>query len=557
MVLPPVVVGWLLLIIFGVRGPVGSWLQSLFGIRLVFTAAGASLACAVMSFPLMLRAIRLSLEAVDPGLEQAARTLGAGPIDRFFNVTLPLAAPGVLVGGIVGFASCLGNFGAVITFAGSIPGANADASSGDLRCPADPWGRGGGGPPVDNCGHSGDWWIACLGVGQPSAAGPGRPMSLSVRFDHKFTNLALKIEFEAPTPGVTALFGPSGCGKSTVVMAVAGLLRPDHCRIVLDGTVLADTEAGRTLPVERRRIGMVFQDARLFPHMSVLKNLLFGSRRSGPGSIAFDDVVELLGIGHLLARRPISLSGGERQRVAIGRALLAQPTLLAMDEPLSSLDGQRKLEILPFLARLKTVLKLPILYVTHSTEELASLADTLVLLDKGQVVAAGPFEEIVTRSDVSFAKRDDVRGGADRNGDGTRSDPPVDWPARRERLAMGPIAGTRTGFSFARSHPGAGGYPGSGRARTNERPQRDPAGFAQLRRTRPSTSRWWRLRCRIRGPSRTRDARLRRAPRAQGRPSCCGTDQIGVDRNSSRVNRALPRCSRQSRSVQSRSTSPP
>jgi molybdate transport system ATP-binding protein len=232
-------------------------------------------------------------------------------------------------------------------------------------------------------------------------------MSLTVRFDHKFTNLALKVEFEAPTPGVTALFGPSGCGKSTVVMAVAGLLRPDHCRIVLNGTVLADTEAGRTLPVERRRIGMVFQDARLFPHMSVLKNLLFGSRRSGPGSIALDDVVELLGIGHLLARRPISLSGGERQRVAIGRALLAQPTLLAMDEPLSSLDEQRKLEILPFLARLKTVLKLPILYVTHSTEELASLADTLVLLEKGQVVAAGPFEEIVTRGDVSFAKRDD------------------------------------------------------------------------------------------------------------------------------------------------------
>jgi molybdate transport system permease protein len=122
MVLPPVVIGWLLLILFGIRGPVGSWLQSWFSIRLVFTPAGASLACAVSSFPLMLRAIRLSLEAVDPGLEQAARTLGAGPIDRFFNVTLPLASPGVLVGAIVGFASCLGNFGAVITFAGSIPG---------------------------------------------------------------------------------------------------------------------------------------------------------------------------------------------------------------------------------------------------------------------------------------------------------------------------------------------------------------------------------------------------------------------------------------------------
>jgi molybdate transport system permease protein len=122
MVLPPVVVGWLLLILFGVRGPIGAWLQSWFGFRLVFTTAGASLACAVMAFPLMLRAIRLSLESVDPRLEQAARTLGAGPIDRFLNVTLPLAAPGVLVGAIVGFASCLGNFGAVITFAGSIPG---------------------------------------------------------------------------------------------------------------------------------------------------------------------------------------------------------------------------------------------------------------------------------------------------------------------------------------------------------------------------------------------------------------------------------------------------
>lgn len=122
MVLPPVVVGWLLLLLFGVRGPIGALLQDWFAIRLVFTANGAALACAVMAFPLMVRAIRLSLEAVDPGLEQAARTLGAGPLDRFLTVTLPLAAPGVLVGGIVGYAACLGEFGAVITFAANIPG---------------------------------------------------------------------------------------------------------------------------------------------------------------------------------------------------------------------------------------------------------------------------------------------------------------------------------------------------------------------------------------------------------------------------------------------------
>jgi molybdate transport system ATP-binding protein len=232
-------------------------------------------------------------------------------------------------------------------------------------------------------------------------------MSLSVRFEHQFVNLELKIAFEAPTPGVTALFGPSGCGKSTVIMVVAGLLRPSRCRIALDGTILADTDAGFSLPAERRRIGMVFQDSRLFPHMSVLRNLEFGRRRMGSGSIHLDDVVDLLGIGLLLDRRPNSLSGGERQRVAIGRALLAQPLLLAMDEPLASLDGPRKSEILPFLTRLKTALKLPILYVTHATEELASIADTLVLLENGQVVAIAPLEEAMTRNDMPFITRDD------------------------------------------------------------------------------------------------------------------------------------------------------
>ena len=232
-------------------------------------------------------------------------------------------------------------------------------------------------------------------------------MSISVQFEHRFPNLRMQIEFEAPTPGVTALFGASGCGKSTVVMAVAGLLKPDSCRIDIDGTVLADTKANVWYPPESRRIGLVFQDARLFPHMSVLRNLNFGARRAPSGPIRFDDVVSLLGIEHLLNRRPYSLSGGERQRVAIGRALLAQPTLLAMDEPLASLDAPRKAEILPFLARLKTALKLPILYVTHSTEELASLADTLVLLKTGSVVAAGPLEQIITRSDLPLAVRDD------------------------------------------------------------------------------------------------------------------------------------------------------
>jgi molybdate transport system ATP-binding protein len=175
----------------------------------------------------------------------------------------------------------------------------------------------------------------------------------------------MDMAFEVLSPGVTALFGPSGAGKSTIILAAAGLLRPDFYRIEVDGQVLADTETGLWLPPERRRAGLVFQDARLFPHMSVATNLRFGMRRAPPGTISFDDVVELLGIGGLLDRRPHTLSGGERQRVAIGRTLLSQPHLLLMDEPLASLDAARKAEILPYLTRLKTVLRLPVLYVTR------------------------------------------------------------------------------------------------------------------------------------------------------------------------------------------------
>lgn len=237
-------------------------------------------------------------------------------------------------------------------------------------------------------------------------------MTLSVALRHAFPDPAFDIAFEAPTPGTTALFGPSGSGKSTVVAAVAGLLRPTSGRVVVDGVVLADSNRGLFEPPERRQIGLVFQDARLFPHMSVLRNLTYGLRRkrggNGPARIALRDVVELLGIGHLLGRRPYTLSGGEGQRVAIGRALLAQPRLLVMDEPLASLDAARKDEILPYLLRLKTTLSLPILYVTHALDEVARLADTLVLIEHGRSIACGPLDEVAARSDLPLANRDDA-----------------------------------------------------------------------------------------------------------------------------------------------------
>jgi len=225
---------------------------------------------------------------------------------------------------------------------------------------------------------------------------------LEVSARHSFGAFSLDVAFNAQTPGVAALFGASGSGKSTVLSIVAGLLRPQAGRVVLDGLVLLDTVAGIDVPAERRRCGVVFQDAKLLPHLSVETNLRYGTRRAprdviGPG---FAEIVELLGIAPLLRRRPRALSGGERQRVALGRALLSRPRLLLMDEPLAALDGARKAEILPFLERLRDVAGVPVLYVTHALDEVDRLADTLVLMEAGRVLAAGPLEALAARTDL-------------------------------------------------------------------------------------------------------------------------------------------------------------
>ena len=191
--------------------------------------------------------------------------------------------------------------------------------------------------------------------------------------------------------GITALFGASGSGKSTAIRLIAGLEKPDRGRISLGETVLTDRAAGVFVPPHKRRIGLVFQDALLLPHLSVEANLTYGRffTPSAERRISFEPVVEVLGISHLLNRRPETLSGGERQRVAIGRALLASPRLLLMDEPLAALDQARKQEILPFIERLNAQFNIPILYVSHATEEVARLAASVIRLDQGRVVAQG------------------------------------------------------------------------------------------------------------------------------------------------------------------------
>lgn len=203
--------------------------------------------------------------------------------------------------------------------------------------------------------------------------------------------------------GITALFGPSGSGKSTAIRLIAGLEQPTRGRIVVAGETLLDTAAGVAVPPHRRGVGLVFQDALLFPHLSVKANLTYGrwftprARRR----IGFAPVVEVLGIGHLLDRRPATLSGGERQRVAIGRALLTTPRLLLMDEPLASLDAARKLDLLPFIERLRDEFAIPIIYVSHAVEEVARLAAQVVRLEDGRVAACGTPSQVLTPARVA------------------------------------------------------------------------------------------------------------------------------------------------------------
>lgn len=226
-------------------------------------------------------------------------------------------------------------------------------------------------------------------------------MTLFVDIRSRLGDFTLDARFES-AGGLTALFGPSGAGKTSLIHIIAGLRRPDAGRVAVDGVVLVDTETGVFIPKHRRRVGYVFQEGRLFPHLTVRQNLLYGAwfKPKGERRGDLNHIVEMLGLSALLRRRPGDLSGGEKQRVAIGRALLAAPRILLMDEPLASLDEARKAEIFPYIERLRDETKTPIIYVSHSVREVARLATSIVMLSEGRVTAAGPAGEVMGRTEL-------------------------------------------------------------------------------------------------------------------------------------------------------------
>ncbi len=225
---------------------------------------------------------------------------------------------------------------------------------------------------------------------------------MEIGIKHKQGNFSISAFFRGPESGVTALYGPSGAGKTSVVNIVAGLMRPDAGRIAISGRCLFDSARRIDLPPEKRRIGYVFQDGRLLPHLTVRANLVYGMHRTPAKRrfVGLDQVVDLLGIGHLLKRRPAKLSGGEKQRVAIGRALLTSPAMLLMDEPLASLDAARKAEVLPFIMRMGREFAIPILYVSHALDEILDLATYMVMMDNGHVLASGELQTLLSQPDL-------------------------------------------------------------------------------------------------------------------------------------------------------------
>jgi molybdate transport system permease protein len=419
LILPPTVVGFLLLLVFGRRSAIGHALEQI-GLTIAFSWPATVIAATVIAFPLMYRTTLGAFEQVNPNLPGAARTLGAGEWRIFRRVLLPLAWPGVLAGTVLAFARALGEFGATLMLAGNIPGRTQTMPVAIFF-----FAEGG------ETNRAVAWVILLVAIslaavavmnywGQPRRAAPLRPemaaaepivlgrqapappspsrAELQVDVGKAHAGFELRVAFTA-WGGALGLLGASGSGKSMTLRSIAGLDVPDRGRIVLNGRVLFDSESGIRLRPAERRIGMVFQDYALFPHLTAKQNMAFGldRRPAEERERLVREWARVLRIEGLLDRYPAELSGGQRQRVALARALVLEPEALLLDEPFSALDPHLRRHLEEQLNAILGHYRGVTVFVTHDRDEAYRFCQDLVVLSEGQVAAAGPKREIFQR----------------------------------------------------------------------------------------------------------------------------------------------------------------
>ena len=387
LVLPPAVAGIGLLAAFGRLGLLGSTIDAL-GIDIAFTQTAVVLAVTFVASPFYVRTAVAAFESIDPTLPAAARTLGAGPARVFLRVALPLSAGGLGAGAALAFARGIGEFGATIMFAGSLAGNHADTLARDLRTVRSRLRR----RPGDQRRPRRDQ------RNRPPLRQAPHAMALRLNFTHSLRTFDAYVELGAGEGETLALVGPSGAGKTTTLRVVAGLLRPDGGRVRVANETWLDTETGVDWPAERRRVGYLFQEYALFPHLDVAANIRFGAPRGEP----VGDLLDRFRIAGLANARVSELSGGERQRVALARALARRPRVLLLDEPLSALDAHTKSTVRSELHELLRGLALPTVLVTHDFEDAAALADTIAVVVGGQIVQEGKATDLVARPADAF-----------------------------------------------------------------------------------------------------------------------------------------------------------
>lgn len=421
LVLPPTVIGFFLLLIFGRRSPIGQLLEHV-GLTVVFSWPATVIAATVVAFPLMYRTSLGALEQVNPTLLEAARTLGASEVRIFRRVQLPLAAPGILAGTVLAFARALGEFGATLMLAGNIPGRTqtmpiaifSAAEAGDMPA-ALVWvaiiimlslaiirllnyqgrARKSVRMPQPSAGPQESVTNGAspnLSYTDPHNTGHGKAAAtLEINLQKSLESFRLAVDFQADR-GALGLLGASGAGKSMTLRMIAGVVTPDSGRMILNGRVLFDSASGENITPARRRIGVVFQDYALFPHMTVAENVAFGLHQLSEAECKSRvwHYLERMHIADLADRYPNEISGGQRQRVAIARCMATEPEALLLDEPFAALDPHLRRQMEEQLRETLRDYNGVVIFVTHDMEEAFRFCTELLVLDCGQVIATGP-----------------------------------------------------------------------------------------------------------------------------------------------------------------------